>query len=163
MDETAVKFGLLMESAQAQQRLAEHSLETLRSHTQHLDALVRAELRRTFVEELTGLDSAIKRAIHALDDLRRAANLRLLFVGAGIILTCATASGGLVWWALPTPGELAALRTQRAALAQNIARLEQSGGRIDLRRCADSQRLCVRVERGSAYGANSDYFVLKGY
>ena len=52
VDETTMKFGLLMESAQAHQKLAETHLERLRAHTQDLDGVVRDEIRRTLVEEL---------------------------------------------------------------------------------------------------------------
>jgi hypothetical protein len=45
-----------------------------------------------------------------------------------------------------------------------IASLDERGGRIDLRRCGDSERWCVRVDRQApVYGAQSDYYVLKGY
>ena len=42
-----MKFGLLMESAQAHQKLAETHSEQLRAHTQDLDGVVRDEIRRT--------------------------------------------------------------------------------------------------------------------
>jgi hypothetical protein len=40
VDETTMKFGLLMESAQAHQKMAETHLEKLRAHTQDLDGVV---------------------------------------------------------------------------------------------------------------------------
>jgi hypothetical protein len=49
MDDATMKFGLLMESAQAHQKLAETHLEQLRAHTRDLDGVVRDEIRRTLV------------------------------------------------------------------------------------------------------------------
>jgi hypothetical protein len=35
---------------------------------------------------------------------------------------------------------------------------------MELRRCGDAQRLCVRVDRSApAYGAGADFFIVKGY
>src|SRR5271156_1986128 len=70
IDESTLKFGLLMESAQAHQRLAETQLETLRSHTQDLDGVVRDEIRRTLVEELQMLTAETSRAARALQRVR---------------------------------------------------------------------------------------------
>ena len=68
------------------------------------------------------------------------------------------------WWILPSPTELAALRAKRAELASNVARLEQHGARIDLRRCGAAERLCVRIDRHApAYGEAADYLVVRGY
>ncbi len=50
-----MKFGLLMESAQTHQKMAEAHLEKLRAHTQELDGVVREEIRRTLIEELQEL------------------------------------------------------------------------------------------------------------
>jgi hypothetical protein len=55
LDDATMKVGLLMESAQAHQKLAEGQLERLRAHTQDLDSVVRDEIRRTLVEELRAL------------------------------------------------------------------------------------------------------------
>jgi hypothetical protein len=68
------------------------------------------------------------------------------------------------WWLLPSQSELATLRSKRDELASNVARLEQRGGRIDLRRCGGTDRLCVRVDRKApVYGEAADYFVIRGY
>jgi hypothetical protein len=60
MDEESVKLGLLMETAQTHQKLAEALIEKLKEHTQGLDAVVRDQLRRVFIEEFKDLqrDSA---------------------------------------------------------------------------------------------------------
>jgi hypothetical protein len=70
----------------------------------------------------------------------------------------------LAWWLLPSPNEITALRATRDDLASAVARLEQRGARVDLRRCGGTNRLCVRVDRKApAYGEAGDYLVVKGY
>ena len=76
LDETTMKFGLLMESAQAHQKLAETHLEQLRAHTQDLDGVVREEIRRTLIEELREVTAESKRAAQALRGMKRAAGMR---------------------------------------------------------------------------------------
>ena len=76
VDETTMKFDLLMESAQAHQKMAECHLEKLRAHTQDLDGVVREEIRRTLVEELDELTAESRRAAQALKGMKRAAHLR---------------------------------------------------------------------------------------
>ena len=64
---------------------------------------------------------------------------------------------------LPTPAEIARLRTERDELASKIAVLNQRGARADLRRCGPG-RACVRVDLSAPrYGESSDYMVIKGY
>ncbi len=75
-DEVTMKLGLLMESAQAHQKLVDTHLERLRAHTQELDGIVREEIRRTLIEEFQSLSAECKRAAQALNGLKRAANLR---------------------------------------------------------------------------------------
>jgi hypothetical protein len=59
---------------------------------------------------------------------------------------------------------VSALRAQRDELRLNVAKLEQLGGHIDWRRCGDSRRLCVRVDRKApTYGEKADYLVIDGY
>ena len=76
IDDATMKVGLLMESAQAHQKLAETHLEKLRAHTQDLDGVVREEIRRTLIEELQDLAAESKRAAQALNGMKRAANMR---------------------------------------------------------------------------------------
>src|SRR6202171_6593087 len=66
MDDATMKFGLLMESAQAHQKLAEAQLDKLRAHTDDLDGVVRDEIRRTLIEELQMLTAESTRATQAL-------------------------------------------------------------------------------------------------
>jgi ferric-dicitrate binding protein FerR (iron transport regulator) len=164
LNDEAMNWGLLMESAQAHQRLAEENLDRLKAHTQDLDGLVREEIRRTLIEELQAVTAESKLAAEALRVMRRTVSMRGALWSVGMWALCAGVPGAIAWWALPSQAQIAALRAQRDELVLNVTRLEQRGGRIDWRRCGDTQRLCVRVERkGPAYGDNSDYLVVKGY
>jgi hypothetical protein len=164
LDESSLRIGLLMESAQAQQKLAETQLEKLAAHTQGLDEVVRDEIRRTLIDELQAVTAESRRAAEVLRRMQRAGNLRAALFGLGVSAFCAGIPGAAAWWALPAPGELMALRAQRDQAAADLKRLRQQGGRVDLRRCGETQRLCVRIERHApAYGESADYFVVKGY
>jgi hypothetical protein len=164
MDDATMNVGLLMESAQAHQKLAETHLEQLRAHTRDLDAVVRDEIRRTLIEELQMLWGESRRVTEALRRIGRSATLR---VGLWSILTSILCTGiplAIVRWALPSGPEIAALQARRDELSASVAILEGQGGRIDWRRCGDKARLCVRVDRKApAYGEKSDYFVAAGY
>jgi hypothetical protein len=164
MDEHTMKFGLLMESAQAHQKLAEAHLEKLRAHTQDLDGVVRDEIRRTLVDELQEVTAESDRAARALRAMKHAVHMRGLVWNIGIAFICAVVPTTVAHYVLPTPAEISALRVQRDALAQNVASLEQRGGKIDWKNCGDPARLCVRIDRKApVYGEKADYFVAKGY
>jgi hypothetical protein len=164
MTDEAMKLGLLMETAQAQQRLGQESLERLAAHTRDLDVIVRDEIRRTVAEGLGSVASESRRAAQSLLSLRRSANVRVLWWTVSIAAVCSAVGTGEAYWMLPSQGEVAALRAQRDALAANISSLEQRGGTLDIRRCGARARLCVRVDRNApAYGPGADYLVVKGY
>lgn len=164
LSDEALKLGLLMEAAQAQQRLGQESLERLAAHTRDIDALVRDEVRRTVTEVLGSVASESRRATESLQRMRRTANLRTLLWTAAIAAVCGGVAMGEAWWVLPSQSEIAALRARRDTLAANITRLEQRGGMLDVRRCGADARLCVRVDRNAqAYGPGADYLIVKGY
>ena len=159
-----MKVALLMEAAQAQQRLSQESLDRLAVHTRDLDALVRDEVRRTVSEALGNVVTESRRATEALQRVRRAAHVRTLLWTVSIATICSGVAMGEAWWILPSQGEIAALGARRDALSANIARLEQHGGGVDVRRCGARARLCVRIDRDApAYGPGADYLVVKGY
>ena len=159
-----MKVALLMEAAQAQQRLSQESLDRLAVHTRDLDALVRDEVRRTVSEALGNVVTESRRATEALQRVRRAAHVRTLLWTVSIATICSGVAMGEAWWILPSQGEIAALGARREALSANIARLEQRGGGVDVRRCGARARLCVRIDRDApAYGPGADYLVVKGY
>jgi uncharacterized protein involved in exopolysaccharide biosynthesis len=164
LDETTMKFGLLMESAQAHQKLAEAHLERLQAHTQDLDGVVREEIRRTLIEELREVTAESNRAVHALRGMKRAAGMRGLILSAAAATLSTAVPIAIARWVLPSPEQVDALRARRDQLAANVSRLEQQGGRIEWRRCGESGRLCVRVDRSSpVYGEKGDYYVVQGY
>ena len=160
----AMKVGLLMETAQAQQRLSQESLERLAVHTRDLDAIVRDEVRRTIAEALGSVATECRRATESLQRARRAANLRTLLWTVSIAMIGSGVAMGEAWWMLPSRGQIAAMRARRDSLAANIARLEQRGGGLDVRACGTPARMCVRVDRSApAYGPGADYLIVKGY
>src|ERR1019366_741693 len=121
VDDDTMKFGLLMESAQAHQKLAEMHLERLRAHTQDLDGVVREEIRRTLVDELKTLTAESDRAALALRGMKRAANMRGIMWNVGIAVLCTAVPTVMVRYALPSSSDIAAMRIQRDSLAQSIA------------------------------------------
>jgi hypothetical protein len=164
IEDTTMKVGLLMESVQAHQKLAESHLEVLRAHTRDLDAVVRDEIRRTLIEELQSLWAESKRATEALNRIRRGATLRVGLWSIVIAILCTGIPLALIHWALPSGSEVTALRVRRDELSASVAILEGRGGRIDWRRCGQKARFCVRVDRKApTYGENADYFVVAGY
>jgi len=164
MEDDTLKLGLLMEAAQSHQTLAATTLDRLREHTAGLDAIVREEIRATLLEELRALGDDSRSAAEALRRLQRTANLRLVAWSATVVSLTAAVPCAITWWCLPTRAEIQALGAKRDELTANISRLAHQGGNLELRRCGSTQRLCVRVERSApAYGATSDFMVVKGY
>jgi hypothetical protein len=164
LDDATMQVGLLMESAQAHQRLAETQLEKLRMHTQDLDGVVRDEIRRTLIEELSMLTVEIARATRALQKIRRSAARRGVLWSLGAAAVCALAPLAVAHWALPSAGEIAALRAQKEQLSSSIAKLKAQGALIDWRHCGEAERLCVRIDRKArAYGDGADYYIVQGY
>lgn len=159
-----MQCGLLLESAQAQQRSVEQSLELLKAHTRDLDAVVRDEIRRTLIEEMQALSAESHRATAALRAMGRAASLRASLWSLACASVSALIPGVLLWWSMPSAAELSALRERRDALAASVAHLESQGGRAVWRHCGEPQRLCVRIDRSApAYGEGGDFLVVKGY
>ena len=164
MDDSTMKFGLLMESAQAHQKLAETHLEELRAHTRDLDGVVRDEIRRTLIEELRTLTAETQRATESLRKIRRSATLRIGLWSVAIAVLCTGIPTAAMRWALPSRSEISALQARRDELAAGIAALERRGARVEWRRCGDTTRLCVRVDRKAPiYGENADFYVVAGY
>ena len=164
MDDATMKFGLLMESAQAHQKSAEAQLEKLRVHTADLDSVVRDEIRRTLVGELQMLSAETARATRIFQKAGRGAMVRGTLWSVVLAILCTGIPMGIMRWALPSEAQIASLRSRRDALAASVAELERRGGRIEWRRCGSASRLCVRVDRGApSYGEKADYYVVAGY
>jgi hypothetical protein len=163
MDDAGMKFGLLMESAQAHQKLAETHLEKLRAHTQDLDGVVRDEIRRTLTEELQMLSRESARCAQALRRSRHGAGVRTALWSLAIAIVCTATPLAVVRYVLPSENEIAALRVRRDELSAGVAALEKHGGGVDWRHCGEAARLCVRVDRKApAYGEKADFYVVAG-
>jgi hypothetical protein len=163
MDQDSVKLGLLMETAQTHQKLAEAAIQKLSEHTQALEFVARDQIQRALVDALKTVHVEAQRAAEALQKIKGAANVRVTLWTLGLTVISAAIALFIAWWVLPTPAEIARLRTQRDELASNIAVLNQRGARADLRRCG-AGRVCVRVDLSAPrYGESSDYMVIKGY
>jgi hypothetical protein len=163
-DEEIMKCGLLMESAQAHQKLAEAALERLRAHTQDLDAVVREAIGRTLIEELRSLTAESDRASRSLRNLQRTAALRTVLWSFGIASLSTGVPLAFARIALPSAASVAALTAQRDNLSQNIALLEQRGGRVEWKKCGADSRLCIRIDkRAPVFGEAADYAVVRGY
>ena len=164
VDDSAMKLGLLLEGAQANQRLADEALAKLAAHAGELARLAREEIHATMLEELNALGDDSRRAADTLRRLRYVADLRVALWTVGMAaLACAVPLGSL-WWILPTRGEVAALSARRDALESDVARLTAQGGLVEVRRCGASQRLCVRVDRkAGVFGDSGDFLIVKGY
>jgi hypothetical protein len=163
MDQDSVKLGLLMETAQTHQKLAEAAIQKLSEHTQALEFVARDQIQRALVDALKTVHVEAQRAVEALQKIKGAANVRVTLWTLGLTVISAAIALLIAWWVLPTPAEIARLRTERDELASNIAVLNQRGARADLRRCG-AGRVCVRVDLSAPrYGESSDYMVIKAY
>jgi uncharacterized protein YPO0396 len=164
MDDTTMKLGLLMEAAQTHQKSAESTLRKLKDTAKELATIVREEVRSVVVEEFQSLAVDSNRATAALREVQRAANVRALVWSLSLTALCSAIPLLLACWLIPSRAEIAALRAKHDELATKIASLEERGGRIDLRRCGNGGRLCVRVDRKApTYGEQSDYLIVRGY
>jgi len=163
MDQDSVKLGLLMETAERHQKLADAAIGKLNEHAQGLEAAVRDQIRRAVVEEMTMVKAETQSAVEALQRVKRAANARLTLWTLGLTAISAGVALFVVWWILPTRAEIAALRAERDELASAVAVLNRRGARADLRLCG-RVHLCVRVDMNAPrYGDQRDYFVIGGY
>jgi cell division FtsZ-interacting protein ZapD len=164
MQEAPLPQDFLLEELQRQQRQVQDTLERVEGLVRDLDEVLRQELRGAFAEEFHMLGDASARAAQALYAVRRAASMRVALWAIGVTAACSAVPATVAWTVLPSRGQIARLRHEREVLAASVARLEEEGGRVELRRCGSSSRLCVRVERaGPAYGAHADYLIVKGY
>lgn len=79
---------------------------------------------------------------------------------AGGILTVLLVAWISVGW---QRHQVETLSAEVAELKATAADLAKRGGRAELTVCGDKKRLCTRVETGTPFGKDSDYFILKGY
>lgn len=142
MDQDNVKLGLLIEAAQTHQKLAEAAIEKLNKQTQGLEAVVRHQVQRALLDGLQSLHVETKSAVQVLQRAKCAAYARAGLWTLAVTAAAAAIALFVAWWVLPTPAEIAALRTERDELASEIAFLKEHGAQVDLRGCG-AGRLCV--------------------
>src|SRR3569833_1253019 len=164
MDDTTMKLGILMEAAQTHQKYDDSTLRKLKATASELATLVREEVRSVIVEEIQSQETDSTRASAALREVHRAANVRALVWSLSLTTLCSAIPLLLACWLIPSRNEIAALRAKHDELATKIANLEERGGRIDMRRCGNVGRLCVRVDRKApSYGVFSVFLVVCGF
>jgi len=116
------------------------------------------------VDELQMLTVETARAIRALEKVRRSAGMRTTVGSLALAVTCAIVPVIVARLMLPSAAEVAALQARHDELTTKVSRLEKRGGRIDLRQCGASLRLCVQVDlKAPKYGEKADFYVLQGY
>jgi hypothetical protein len=162
--EDTVNIGLLMEAAQTHQDMAQTALQRLNDHAAGLDEVVRDAVRRAVVAEFGALGEHCTQTIESIRGLSRVATRRSVWTGAILAAIPAIIVAVALPYCLPGRAQVAAQKAQLSILQDNVARLAQTGGRIDLRHCGETARLCVRVDRHApSFGEHADYFVVQGY
>lgn len=159
----AARIGMLLETAHSQQEAIAAQIEHLQDHARGLDQIVRAEIRRTLLEELNEINTQGGQTVAALQELERTARRRSVGLSIGLATLSAIIGSASIAWYLPTPAEIERLRVQRDAMRTQVEQLEEAGGGLALRRCGRELRWCVRVDRSApAFGAEGDYRVVRG-
>jgi hypothetical protein len=153
IDDTTMKLGLLMESVQAHQKLAESHMEQLRAHTRDLDAVVRDEIRRTLIEELQSLWAECKQAARALQRIRRGATVRAGLWSIVIAILCTGIPMAIMRWALPSGSEVTALRALRSSRGEGAASIGGivARGRDSASAWTERRRLTARTRTTSLW------------
>jgi hypothetical protein len=64
---------------------------------------------------------------------------------------------------LSSKGEREALLGEVTQLQVQAEDWAKRGGRAKLETCGEQRRLCVRIDKTTAYGKDGDHFVLRGY
>lgn len=87
-----MKLGLLLETAQTHQKLAETALEKLNKQAQGLEAVMRDQIQRALADGLRTLRAETQSAVEALQRVRRAGNARTAFwtLGHGTVIVPTT-------------------------------------------------------------------------
>jgi hypothetical protein len=162
--EETVSIGLLLETAQSHQDLANQSLKRLQAAIATLDDVVRDVIQRTLIDQMAELTQHCDETTQSMRRLGNAVRLSSLWSGAILAVVPGALTALAVWYLLPTQAQMGALRAQREALNANIAQLSRDGGRIDLRRCGSDARVCVRVDHHApTFGEHAEYMVVQGY
>jgi len=85
MDESTIQVGLLLDTAQTHQKLADASLQRLESHTRGLDAVIRDAIARSITEELRTIRDETQHTLSAFVAVQRRVNRRLIALAAAVV------------------------------------------------------------------------------
>jgi len=147
----------IVEMVHAQQSQINDLLAALDARSRDLDTAVEGALHRS-------LDAAGLRASQRFSQLHRETGVRFARWAFGVVSACALVPAALSWILMPSRAQLLQARATLDQLTANAAQLSREGGRIELRHCGETNRLCARVERKSPpYGEGADFMILKGY
>src|SRR5258708_36219913 len=119
-----MKMGLLMETAQAQQRLAESSLRKLKVHASELAVIVSDEVRRVLAGELQTLASDARAAGDALRGLRRGVGWRVGVLSLALSAMSTALALAVALWRLPSRAARAVLRARHHEYVSSVAALD---------------------------------------
>jgi hypothetical protein len=157
-----LEVGLLLETVQSQQRLAEETLARLGEQLRSLETEVGAQVAYAAREAFLQLGAEADAVRTQLLGLRRAVGMRAALRSAAAALASAAMTVLAVRLLVPSAAQIDALRARRALFAADVRRLREYGGSVELRRCGAQGRLCVRVQRaGPVFGAHGDFLLVK--
>lgn len=153
-----VDLSQVLATVHAQQSQIHGMLATLDSRSRDLDTTVGDAVQRALA------DTAGRHAVGTLSQMHRATGRHFARWSIGVVSACALVPTLLSWALLPSRAQMLQARQALEQLNAGVAQLSRQGGRIELRRCGEANRLCVRVDRKAPlYGENADFMVLKGY
>lgn len=186
-------LGVLLGMTEQQQKAIAEAVEELKKQTASLDgaapelqkavqAAVVASMARSMGDVAKEAQAAVKSSVdpvlESLSGVVEAANqaeakLNRATANFGwrwLMLAVACAAGAsivllasvymTVWW---ERSELEGLQAEKAAMEENIARLDALKGHIRLSACGENRRPCVEVDTSTAYGEEGHrFYILKG-
>jgi hypothetical protein len=148
----------ILETVHAQHTQLHGMLASLESRSRDLDASVGDAVQRALLQP-AGL-----RAVEKLTQLHQASSIRVARWAFGVVSACALVPALLSWMLMPSRAQMLQARQTFEQLSSAVAQLSREGGRIELRHCGATNRLCVRIDRKSPlYGESADFMVLNGY
>lgn len=126
---------------------------------------------RPIVDRLARLSLSLGEAEGKLANAVASFGLRWALVAGGAAAGCVAAvliaAWLSVWW---QRHQVEGLLDQKAQLQAEVGQLQANSegwaklvGRAKLDKCGEAKRLCVRIDKTTGYGKDSDYFVLLGY
>ena len=142
----------------------------LNRNTQDVSKEAQSAVKASVDPVIQSLSGVVTAANHAEAKLNRAVaafgRRWLMLAGVSAASACCAlllTVYAAVWW---ERSELESLKAEKAAMQENIARLDKLKGHIKLSTCGENNRPCVEVETKIAYGdkgsKDRSFFILKG-